>query len=96
MRDYLSNAVSQYGASMGRKGNVSMVSKTDKRFRLVRVRLDRGGYDAGGAYWGVGTPLYYYEHEDETELVYGHVRGATREKAKEQVRQQFPSAQFYR
>jgi hypothetical protein len=27
-------------------------------FRLQRVRLDSGGYDNGGAYWGTGAPLY--------------------------------------
>lgn len=26
--------------------------------RLFRVRLDAGGYDDGGAYWGIGAPLW--------------------------------------
>lgn len=31
----------------------------DKRtVRLFRVNLDSGGYDDGGAYWGIGAPLY--------------------------------------
>jgi hypothetical protein len=25
---------------------------------LFKVRLDSGGYDNGGAYWGTGAPLY--------------------------------------
>jgi hypothetical protein len=28
---------------------------------LRRVTLDSGGYDQGGAYWGIGKPLYYFE-----------------------------------
>lgn len=29
-----------------------------EKYRLFRVRLDNGGYDDGGAYWGTGAPLY--------------------------------------
>ena len=43
----------RYGAPMGRSGQ-----KGDPdwyyRFSLRRVRLDAGGYDSGGAYWGHG------------------------------------------
>jgi hypothetical protein len=46
----------RYGAPLGRW--------TDHRaepagpIRLFKVRLDSGGYDDGGAYWGLGGPLY--------------------------------------
>lgn len=35
----------------------------DKAARVYasRVRLNSGGYDSGGAYWGIGAPLYYVE-----------------------------------
>lgn len=31
---------------------------TDVRFHLRKVRLDSGGYDQGGAYWGTGGELF--------------------------------------
>lgn len=43
------------GAPMGRT-SVYPVTSAALRFRLVRVRLDSGGYDNGGAYWGYGRP----------------------------------------
>jgi hypothetical protein len=50
---------SQRGAALGR---VSKHGAPDSlRFTLRRVKLDSGGYDQGGAYWGMGKPLYYYE-----------------------------------
>lgn len=45
------------GAPMGRPSS-SEVTKGDRRCRLFRVRLDSGGYDDGGAYWGHGAPLW--------------------------------------
>ena len=32
-------------------------------FSLSRVRLNRGGYDSTGRYWGTGQPLYNYTAE---------------------------------
>lgn len=43
-----------YGAPMGRRA----IGLPNGRVRLVRVYLDSGGYDNGGAYWGIGKPLY--------------------------------------
>ena len=50
------NAMSKYGASMGRNnyGRLDVARKV----RVFRVDLDRGGYDNGGAYWGIGPALY--------------------------------------
>ena len=45
---------SKYGAPMGRP---SIVDRPYGPVRLGRVTLE-SGYDAGGAYWGEGTPLY--------------------------------------
>lgn len=45
-----------FGAPMGRTRGDSKVPS--RRTRLFRVRLNSGGYDDGGAYWGIGLPLY--------------------------------------
>lgn len=47
---------SQYGAPMGRIGCHHL--DISEPLSLTRIRLNRGGYDAGGAYWGNGAPLY--------------------------------------
>jgi hypothetical protein len=54
---------SPYGAPMGRSGSFPG-QRPDGKLRVYRVRLDRGGYDDGGAYWGTGEPLYCAEDGD--------------------------------
>lgn len=44
------------GAPMGRSEYGGKVP--DQAVRLSRVNIDRGGYDDGGAYWGIGQALY--------------------------------------
>lgn len=56
----------------------------DRRWILNRVYVNRSGYDSGGAYWGVGEPLYWYscptgEHS-------GTMRASSRDDAKRQLR----------
>ena len=48
----------QYGAPMGR-ANVNEKPETKKIRKLFdcAVPLDSGGYDKGGAYWGIGAQL---------------------------------------
>lgn len=53
------NVSSRYGAPMGRHG--SPLGCTPRGVRLFRVRLNSGGYDDGGAYWGHGEPLWCAE-----------------------------------
>ena len=65
----------KYGAPMGRGEDAPLVGKV----RMRRVRLDSGGYDKGGAYFGLGAPLYYVSG-DESGYVY--VRGVSRYYAK--------------
>jgi hypothetical protein len=95
----------KYGAPMGRPSHSTytdrsgqtfelVVNEDARPFRLVRCPLDSGGYDRGGAYWGIGEPLYYYE--GPLSDISGYVRGCTREKAKEAVRSIHPKAKFYR
>ena len=45
-----------------------------------RVRLDRGGYDQFGKYFGQGAPLYEVESVDENK--YGFVRANSAEEAR--------------
>jgi len=59
----------KYGAPMGRsnvgshpvtitRGNAGRICKCDQtKVYTKHVPLDQG-YDAGGAYWGIGAPLY--------------------------------------
>ena len=95
----------KYGAPMGRPSSKSYTDKQGRTFeitvnedarpfRLVRCPLDSGGYDRGGAYWGLGESLYFYE--GPLSDISGYVRGRTREKAKEAVRSLHPKAKFYR
>ncbi len=42
-----------YGAPLGRSS-----SAPAGKVRVFRVKIDSGGYDDGGAYWGIGQPLY--------------------------------------
>lgn len=45
----------RYGAPMGR---AEWHGTPARPVRLFRVRINAGGYDSGGAYWGSGDPLY--------------------------------------
>lgn len=72
----------KYGAPMGRPdrtpdqyeiitnkltGEKFKAFKTGKICRK-RVRLDSGGYDMGGAYWGLGAPLYVEFNKELTHI----------------------------
>lgn len=103
-----SNACSRYGASMGRDSTrdadireivAQLHGGKPPRMSLQRVKLDAGGYDAGGAYWGTGEPLWRASDDtsnptcDTIELFF---RAPTREQAKRVVLGKVPTARFYR
>jgi hypothetical protein len=71
---------SRYGAPMGRReyGRFPL-----GKVRLFRVRINSGGYDDGGAYWGIGQPLYCATDDDEYREF---TRAWTREDAAEQLK----------
>lgn len=48
------------------------------RLYLQRVRLNSGGYDSRGRYFGTGQPLYKWSTEFEGNDREGYVRGGTR------------------
>lgn len=54
----------KYGAPMGRGTGPEYLEGV---VAVRRVRLDRGGYDKGGAYWGTGEPLWYASGSDDGE-----------------------------
>jgi len=91
----LVKAYSQYGASLGRKDNITETSYPVK-FHLQRVYLDCGGYDNGGAYWGQGTPLYRAWGDGSEEQQEVFFRAHSRNDAKIQLRGAFPNCKFYR
>lgn len=60
---------------------------------LQRVRLDSGGYDPQGAYFGIGAPLYWAATDDgELDATF---RADDRADAKAHVRELLPNARFY-
>lgn len=77
-----------YGAPMGRHGN----GQIDGKVHLQRVRLDSGGYDPGGAYWGIGKPLYVAFDNDGGEYYF---RANNRADAKKQLNDEFVGLSFY-
>jgi hypothetical protein len=81
------------GAALGQPG-IAGDAGPHPKFRLERVRLDSGGYEPGGTYWGIGAPLYCYTADDGD--VCGHLRAESREDAKRQVGEKYPGARFYR
>lgn len=84
----------QYGAPMGRESYNSerhLESEETVRLHLQRVAMvDGGAYDSGGAYWGIGAPLWcaWLRHlridtrADPEGNIRIFVRAKTREKAK--------------
>lgn len=65
-------------------------------FHLRRVRLNSGGYDSSGAYWGHGAPLYQWERWGaDIGLESGTLRATDRKAAKAAVRKLYPFARFY-
>lgn len=74
---------------------------------LTRVRLDRGGYDEYGRYYGrdgydkygryYGTPLWKFENEEfGDEAILHYIRAVDRAEAKRLAREMYPKARFYR
>lgn len=88
----LTDVSSRYGAPMGRRN--FNPETDDQRFYLQRVRFVDYDYDAGGAYWGGGTPLYRWVSEDHTGE--GFVRAKSRSEAKVAILEDYPSARFFR
>jgi len=72
-----SQVSSQYGAPMGRSSHGAVVP--GQKVRLIQLNIDSGGYDDGGAYWGLGKPIFMAWTED-TEYE-GYIRANSRKEA---------------
>lgn len=73
----------RYGAPMGRRESHHLPNNP-RSVRLFRVRLDSGGYDDGGAYWGLetrGERLYCARSVDDNDPYCEFVRARSRERA---------------
>jgi hypothetical protein len=69
-------------------------ARTPARVSLRRVRLNTGGYDFSGCYWGTGAPLWEATCDDWASAY--HVRASDREDARGAVLEKHPRARFYR
>jgi hypothetical protein len=91
MSHKLSNVSSPYGAPMGRR---TYCDNQEAKCSLFKVRLDSGGYDGGGAYFGFGNPLYCCR--DDNGQVQLFRRAINRKTVKEIIKKDFPTLKFYR
>jgi len=80
---------SKYGAPMGRRNNYGRGIESP-RLTVSAVTIDSGGYDSGGAYWGIGEPLWQVESECG-EVSY-FTRAPSRSQAEEVARERHPGA----
>lgn len=96
MKDALSIATRdvncRYGASMGRRSKYKLDTDAGK-IQLFKIPLDSGGYDRGGAYWGLGAPLYCAMDQNADTHYF---RASDRLRAKEIILEDNPDARFYR
>lgn len=92
----------KYGAPLGRPNKpehhgYKAVPDAPHKFSLQKIKLDRGGYDSGGAYWGFrhpGESLYWAVNENET--VERWFDAKSRDDAKRILREEFPNCTFFR
>lgn len=73
-----------------------MPEKVERMFRLRRVRLNAGGYDRRGTYWGLGLPLYNAQCDTDGNDINYHLRANSRDNAKHMVQHDYPGARFYK
>ena len=89
-----STAYDQRGASMGRANHITD-TEWEGKTHLELVPINLGGYDPGGAYWGLGEPLFvaYFDGEEEENEFF--CRAQNRAEAKKEIRKHFPKIKFY-
>jgi hypothetical protein len=98
MKKRLSIACNQYGASLGRRNSIPDDINTASKLYLEKLRWVGRDYDEGGCYWGnTGKDdVYMATGESETEVIEIFVRASDRDGAKQQVREVFKEAKFFR
>lgn len=86
----------KYGAPMGR-GQILPVDSlaVDWKCNAQRVTLDTGGYDRGGAYWGIGAPLFWiFDRETGGARLSYFLRAHNRDLAISQMKRHLPNLRF--
>jgi hypothetical protein len=87
----------RFGAPMGRAnrdGGFAIV-ENGRRCTLVQIPIDSGGYDQGGAYWGLSKDRLYGFIGPISDIV-AYVWAKDREAAKAAIREIHPHALFHR
>jgi len=93
MSTFITPVSSPHGAPMGRHTGPDYLDATAGKISLRRVPINSGGYDTGGAYWGLGAPLWEAMDQDGNGRIF---RAHDRAAAKVAIRADFPDAVFYR
>ena len=95
MKFKLPHASSSRGAQMGRPDFIPF-NLSNRKFYLNKLKMVDGAYDEGGAYWGMGTPVYW-AHNAETDSNFCQVffRAKDRKDAKAILTSRVPNATFF-
>ena len=93
MNTFINPVSCKYGSPMGRYTGGEFLDTDSGKIYLRRIKLDSGGYDNGGAYWGIGQPLWETLDQDGNGFIF---RESNRESAKKHILERFPDAKFYR
>ena len=78
------------GAALGRPTITDAAADAPIRLSVSHVRLNDGGYDCNGTYFGEGRPLYWVHDQDG--LVDFVLRAWNRDEAVMQAREDYPNA----
>lgn len=91
-RPPLPNVSSKYGAPMGRCDHAH--PGNEYKVYVHQIPVNAGGYDKGGAYWGLGAPLFRAISADGEFVRY--LRARDRAQAIQDLRRHYPEIAFYR
>jgi hypothetical protein len=75
--------------------NDHTVNHYGDKFQVQAVRLNSGGYDPMGGYWGFIACYYLYRYSNDECTVDGYVRAVDHDEAKAKVARLHPGAKFY-
>lgn len=81
----------QRGAALGRPTYVGDRNYSGRLY-LRRVRLNQGGYDRNGTYFGTGEPLYWCANDDLS--IDFMLRASSRHLARASVIARYPNAKI--
>jgi hypothetical protein len=82
------------GAALGRPTIQDAPRDVAVKLTLRCIRLNSGGYDSNGTYFGIGNKLYWYANEDGT--IDAMIRAYDRHQAKLFIQTVYPRAKFFR